>query len=77
MTRPAAVCAAAVPLSARAPAIGASAAPTPRIDLRVLVLDDKGPATAAITAELKDSGTPCTTVDLGPRLAGRTPRGPR
>ncbi|MCP9207578.1 hypothetical protein [Streptomyces cucumeris] len=64
MTRPAAACAAAVLLSATAPAIGAGAAPAPRIDLRVLVLDDKGPATAAITTELKGSGTPYTTVDL-------------
>ncbi|QKV91055.1 hypothetical protein HUT19_04295 [Streptomyces sp. NA02950] len=64
MPRPAAECAAAVLLSAMAPAIGANAEPTPRIDLRVLVLDDKGPATAALTAELKGSGTPCTTVDL-------------
>ncbi|WP_432014629.1 hypothetical protein [Streptomyces cucumeris] len=66
MTRPAAVCAAAVLLSAMAPAIGAGVAPAPRIDPRVLVLDDKGPATAAITAELKGSGTPYTdtTVDL-------------
>lgn len=64
MTRPAAACAAAVLLTAFAPALTASAAATPRIDLRVLVLDDHGPATAAITAELDGSGTPYTTVDL-------------
>ncbi|WNI14547.1 hypothetical protein [Actinacidiphila sp. ITFR-21] len=47
-----------------APAV-ANAATTPRIDLRVLVVDDGGPATAAIAAELGSAGTPYTTVDLG------------
>ncbi|MFE4867540.1 hypothetical protein [Streptomyces sp. NPDC056682] len=42
-----------------------SAAPAPRIDLRVLVVSDGGPATAAITAELDGEGTPYTVVDLG------------
>ncbi|MGW4566464.1 hypothetical protein ACWEN3_30055 [Streptomyces sp. NPDC004561] len=36
----------------------------PRIDLRVLVVSDGGPATAAITAELTADGTPYTEVDL-------------
>ncbi|MCS0604846.1 hypothetical protein NX794_27060 [Streptomyces sp. LP11] len=56
-------------------ALGLGAAPaqadttTPRIDLRVLVVSDGGPATAAITAELDADGTPYTKVDLG--SAGR------
>ncbi|MEW2625045.1 hypothetical protein [Streptomyces sp. NPDC048106] len=37
---------------------------TPRIDLRVLVISDGGPATDAITAELTSEGTPFTKVDL-------------
>ncbi|MEU0861223.1 hypothetical protein GTY20_04540 [Streptomyces sp. SID4946] len=37
---------------------------TPRIDLRVLVVSDGGPATDAITAELTSEGTPFTEVDL-------------
>ncbi|MEV6400598.1 hypothetical protein AB0M39_38460 [Streptomyces sp. NPDC051907] len=45
-------------------AAGAAAAPAPRIDLRVLVVDDGGPAIAAITAELDGAGTPYTRVDL-------------
>ncbi|MCX4236995.1 hypothetical protein [Streptomyces ortus] len=36
----------------------------PRIDLKVLVVDDGGPATGAITAELDSAGTPYTRVDL-------------
>ncbi|MFD7898814.1 hypothetical protein [Streptomyces sp. NPDC059743] len=39
--------------------------PAPRIDLRVLVVADGGPATAAIAAELDTAGTPYTVVDLG------------
>ncbi|QXE33537.1 hypothetical protein KQY30_03770 [Streptomyces sp. GMY02] len=39
--------------------------PAPRIDLRVLVVTDGGPATAAIAAELDAAGTPYTLVDLG------------
>ncbi|MFE4171669.1 hypothetical protein ACFRR7_06345 [Streptomyces sp. NPDC056909] len=39
--------------------------PAPRIDLRVLVVTDGGPATAAIAAELDTAGTPYTLVDLG------------
>ncbi|MFI1443555.1 hypothetical protein [Streptomyces fructofermentans] len=37
---------------------------TPRIDLRVLVVSDGGPATDAIAAELETAGTPYTEVDL-------------
>jgi hypothetical protein len=50
---------------------GAARAATavPRVDLRVLVVDDGGPATAALTAELEGAGTPYTTVDL--TAAGR------
>ncbi|GGQ10855.1 hypothetical protein ACFFKE_27080 [Streptomyces mutabilis] len=44
-------------------------APAPRIDLRVLVVSDGGPATDAIAAELETAGTPYTEVDL--RDAGR------
>ncbi|OIJ62569.1 hypothetical protein [Streptomyces mangrovisoli] len=36
----------------------------PRIDLRVLVVSDGGPATQAIAAELQSDGTPFTEVDL-------------
>ncbi|MFG2606331.1 hypothetical protein ACGFT2_22690 [Streptomyces sp. NPDC048514] len=36
----------------------------PRIDLRVLVVSDGGPATDAIAAELDTAGTPYTKVDL-------------
>ncbi|MDJ0344966.1 hypothetical protein QMK19_31010 [Streptomyces sp. H10-C2] len=50
--------------SATATAATAATALTPRIDLRVLVLDDGGPATQAIAAELDSAGTPYTTVDL-------------
>ncbi|MET9223262.1 hypothetical protein ABZX65_31510 [Streptomyces sp. NPDC003300] len=48
---------------------GAQAATPPRIDLRVLVVDDGGPATQAITAELDGAGTPYTRIDLN--QAGR------
>ncbi|MEV6401108.1 hypothetical protein AB0M39_41110 [Streptomyces sp. NPDC051907] len=50
----------AVPSSAAA----APAAPAPRIDLTVLVVDDGGGAVAAIVSELKDTGVPYRTVDL-------------
>ncbi|MGV9688304.1 hypothetical protein ACWDUX_04195 [Streptomyces sp. NPDC003444] len=36
----------------------------PRVDLRVLVVSDGGPATAAIAAELEAAGTPYTEIDL-------------
>ncbi|WP_166026989.1 hypothetical protein [Streptomyces chilikensis] len=41
----------------------------PRVDLRVLVVSDGGPATGAVMAELDAAGTPYTEVDLG--QAGR------
>ncbi|MEU8888464.1 hypothetical protein [Streptomyces sp. NPDC048442] len=54
--------------SSGSPAAGAPAAAAgeqvPRIDLRVLVVSDGGPATAAIAAELSAAGTPFTLVDL-------------
>lgn len=46
------------------PSAQAAAAPAPRIDLTVLVVDDGGSAIEAITAELKGSGVPYRTVDL-------------
>ncbi len=46
------------------PAGAAHADPTPRIDLRVLVVSDGGPSTDAIAAELAAGGTPYTEVDL-------------
>ncbi|HEY5833180.1 hypothetical protein [Streptomyces sp.] len=42
----------------------ANAAVEPRVDLRVLVVDDGGPATEAVTAELDGAGTPYTAVRL-------------
>ncbi|KMS73107.1 hypothetical protein ACM01_20335 [Streptomyces viridochromogenes] len=47
-----------------APAAHAVDAPPPRIDLRVLVVSDGGPATDAIAAELDTAGTPYTEIDL-------------
>ncbi|MEW1697979.1 hypothetical protein ACIQCR_23650 [Streptomyces sp. NPDC093249] len=38
--------------------------PLPRVDLRVLVVTDGGPATQAIAAELQTAGTPYTEIDL-------------
>ncbi|MFJ8076571.1 hypothetical protein ACIQ7Q_22135 [Streptomyces sp. NPDC096176] len=46
------------------PSAGAAPAPTPRIDLRVLVVDDGGPAVDAIATELGNAGTPFTRIDL-------------
>ncbi|MEU6543700.1 hypothetical protein [Streptomyces sp. NPDC046859] len=43
---------------------GASAAAEPRVDLKVLVVDDGGSAVQAITAQLGSTGIPYTTVDL-------------
>jgi hypothetical protein len=43
---------------------GASAATDPRIDLRVLVVDDGGGQVGAITAQLRSEGIPYTRVDL-------------
>ncbi|MFI9805126.1 hypothetical protein ACIHEJ_12285 [Streptomyces sp. NPDC052301] len=44
---------------------GASAATDPRIDLRVLVVDDGAGPVGAITAQLKSEGIPYTRIDLG------------
>ncbi|MEV6674771.1 hypothetical protein [Streptomyces sp. NPDC051162] len=64
-TRLAAAWAAGALLAVAVPVAGAQAADTtPRIDLRVLVVDDGGPATEAIRAELDDAGTPYTNVAL-------------
>ncbi|MFE6618320.1 hypothetical protein [Streptomyces sp. NPDC057740] len=43
---------------------GATAAAQPRIDLRVLVVDNGDSPVRAITAQLKSTGIPYTTVDL-------------
>ncbi|MCX4777908.1 hypothetical protein [Streptomyces sp. NBC_01264] len=65
MNRLAAVCLAAAIASVAVPGAAAQAAVTPRIDLRVLVVDDGGSSVEAITAELRDTGVPYTRVDLG------------
>src|SRR5262245_49476008 len=44
---------------------GASAAVEPRIDLRVLVVDNGDSPVQAITAQLRSTGIPYTTVRLG------------
>ncbi|GGZ41355.1 hypothetical protein [Streptomyces bluensis] len=46
------------------PAGTAHADTAPRVDLRVLVVSDGGPATDAIAAELTAAGTPYTEIDL-------------
>ncbi|MBT2448564.1 hypothetical protein J7F03_16005 [Streptomyces sp. ISL-43] len=65
MNRIAAVCFAAAIASVAVPGATAQAAVAPRIDLRVLVVDDGGSSVEAITAELRDTGVPFTRVDLG------------
>lgn len=65
MNRLAAVCLAAAIASVAVPGAAAQAAVTPRVDLRVLVVDDGGTSVEAITAELRDTGVPYTRVDLG------------
>ncbi|MET9466288.1 hypothetical protein ABZY44_16085 [Streptomyces sp. NPDC006544] len=65
MNRLAAVCFAAAIASVAVPGAAAQAAVTPRVDLRVLVVDDGGSSVEAITAELRDTGVPYTRVDLG------------
>ncbi|MFE9565058.1 hypothetical protein ACFYM0_28550 [Streptomyces sp. NPDC006487] len=65
MNRLAAVCLAAAIASVAVPGAAAQAAVTPRVDLRVLVVDDGGSSVEAITAELRDTGVPYTRVDLG------------
>ncbi|MGW4778627.1 hypothetical protein ACWEPA_18435 [Streptomyces filamentosus] len=62
--RTAAALAAAALLAGVLPSAQAAAAPAPRIDLTVLVVDDGGSAVEAITAELKGSGVPYRVVDL-------------
>ncbi|WP_327252388.1 hypothetical protein [Streptomyces sp. NBC_01244] len=64
MNRLAAVCLAAAIASVAVPGAAAQAAVTPRVDLRVLVVDDGGSSVEAITAELRDTGVPYTRVDL-------------
>ncbi|MCA6096606.1 hypothetical protein LE181_31150 [Streptomyces sp. SCA3-4] len=70
-SRPVAGLAAAVLLAVGLPAAGAqtaaAVAAVPRVDLRVLVVDDGGPAVGAIRTELDTAGTPYTRVDLGER----------
>ncbi|MFH9721732.1 hypothetical protein ACH4M4_02025 [Streptomyces sp. NPDC017254] len=56
--------AAAALLATVVPSAQALAAPVPRIDLTVLVVDDGGSAVGAITAELKGSGVPYRRIDL-------------
>ena len=63
-TRRAAACAAVGLLAAGLQTVTAHAAAQNRIDLTVLLVDDGGPATAAIAAELTSEGTPYTTVKL-------------
>ncbi|MFD9354247.1 hypothetical protein [Streptomyces sp. NPDC060031] len=65
MNRVAAVCAAAALVSVAVPAVTAQAVTAPRIDLKVLVVDDGGSSVEAITAELRDTGVPFTRVQLG------------
>ncbi|MFG2620333.1 hypothetical protein ACGFXC_22235 [Streptomyces sp. NPDC048507] len=68
MNRVAAAMAAAALVSVAVPAAHAQAAATavtPRIDLRVLVVDDGGSSVQALIAELRDTGVPYTRVDLG------------
>lgn len=65
MNRVAAVMAAAALVSVVVPVATATAAVTPRIDLKVLVVDDGGTSVEAITAELRDTGVPFTRVQLG------------
>ncbi|GAA1593302.1 MULTISPECIES: hypothetical protein [Streptomyces] len=66
-SRTAAALAAAALMSMALPAASAEAADaaTPRIDLKVLVVDDGGSSVEAITAELRDTGVPYTRVLLG------------
>ncbi|MFI5617368.1 hypothetical protein [Streptomyces sp. NPDC051567] len=65
MNRVAAATAAAVLMSLAVPAATAQAAALPRVDLKVLVVDDGGSSVEALTAELRSTGVPFTRVDLG------------
>ncbi|MFJ8590148.1 hypothetical protein [Streptomyces sp. NPDC093598] len=51
-------------ITAGATAPGAAAAETPRIDLKVLVVDNGDSPVKAVTAQLKSTGIPYTTIDL-------------
>ncbi|CAL9319260.1 hypothetical protein ABZ568_39730 [Streptomyces olindensis] len=51
-------------ITAGATAPGAAAAEAPRIDLRVLVVDNGDSPVRAVTAQLRSTGIPYTTVDL-------------
>ncbi|TXS50846.1 hypothetical protein [Streptomyces sp. t39] len=62
--RAAAAALAAVLLATAVPA-AASAAPAPRVDLTVLVVDDGGAAVDAIVSELESTGVPFRRLDLG------------
>ncbi|WP_407914758.1 hypothetical protein [Kitasatospora sp. NE20-6] len=62
--RIAAACTVAGLVMALSPVPGAAAVTTPRIDLRLLIVDDGGPAVGAIVAELDSTGVPYTRVDL-------------
>ncbi|WP_035847443.1 hypothetical protein [Kitasatospora azatica] len=64
VTRRAAACAAAGLLATCLQTATAFGAAQNRIDLTVLVVDDGGPAVAAITAELASEGTPYTVIKL-------------
>ncbi|MEU8432923.1 hypothetical protein AB0F18_08390 [Streptomyces sp. NPDC029216] len=66
MNRAAAAMGVAALMSVAVPAATAhAAAVTPRIDLKVLVVDDGGTSVGAITEELRSTGVPYTRVDLG------------
>jgi hypothetical protein len=51
-------------ITAGAMAPGAAAAAEPRIDLKVLVVDNGDSSVRAVTAQLRSTGVPYTTVDL-------------
>ncbi|MFJ3623767.1 hypothetical protein ACIPSH_37320 [Streptomyces iakyrus] len=51
-------------ITAGATAPGAAAAETPRIDLKVLVVDNGDSPVKAVTAQLRSTGIPYTTIDL-------------
>ncbi|MFI8216824.1 hypothetical protein [Streptomyces sp. NPDC085932] len=51
-------------IAAGAVAPGAAAAEEPRIDLRVLVVDNGDSSVRAVTAQLRSTGVPYTTIDL-------------
>ncbi|MFI7019429.1 hypothetical protein [Streptomyces sp. NPDC050164] len=51
-------------ITAGAVAPGAAAAEEPRIDLRVLVVDNGDSSVRAVTAQLRSTGVPYTTIDL-------------